>query len=349
MKKIIIYIILILSILQSEEINGNGTTAANFLEIDIGSAGTAMGSAYVSVANDVSSAFWNPAGLAYVLNRQTIFMYQPWIEELGINSVYAGVAIHNKDFGTLAFSMNYLGYENEPVTTVEKPEGTGEFYSANEFAAGISYGKRLVEWFAFGATAKYISSNIWHSSAQAIAADFGVLVTTNFFSPTGNRSQGMKIGMCISNYGTRLRYDGLDLLVPLDIDDEIEGNNDNIQGIFKTSEWELPLIFRLGFSVQPIYQDKFRMLLAVDALHPNNNNESVNVGTQFSYIIPGKASFFLRAGYKGLFLKDSQYGLTYGGGIRFYRNSFNFFDIDYTYKTVSYFGDAHLYTFKFSF
>ena len=91
------------------------------------------------------------------------------------------------------------------------------------------------------------------------------------------------------------------------------------------------------------------MLLAVDALHPNNNNESVNVGTQFSYIIPGKASFFLRAGYKGLFLKDSQYGVTYGGGIRFYRNSFNFFDIDYTYKTVSYFGDAHLYTFKFSF
>ena len=47
--------------LLSVEINGNGTTVANFLEIDIGSAATAMGGAYVSIANDVSSAYWNPA------------------------------------------------------------------------------------------------------------------------------------------------------------------------------------------------------------------------------------------------------------------------------------------------
>ena len=34
-----------------------GTTAANFLEIGYGSAGAAMGDAYVSVANDLSSAY----------------------------------------------------------------------------------------------------------------------------------------------------------------------------------------------------------------------------------------------------------------------------------------------------
>ena len=39
MKKIFLYIILINSLL-SVEINGNGTTVANFLEIDIGSAAT---------------------------------------------------------------------------------------------------------------------------------------------------------------------------------------------------------------------------------------------------------------------------------------------------------------------
>ena len=78
MKKIFLHIILISSLL-SVEINGNGTTVANFLEIDIGSAATAMGGAYVSIANDVSSAYWNPAGLSFVNKKQAYFMYQPWI------------------------------------------------------------------------------------------------------------------------------------------------------------------------------------------------------------------------------------------------------------------------------
>ena len=87
-----IFVFFLVSALFSEEINGNGTTGANFLELDIGSAATSMGGAYVSVVNDVSSAYWNPAGLAYVNNRQTMFMYQPWV--VGINNIYAGVAIN---------------------------------------------------------------------------------------------------------------------------------------------------------------------------------------------------------------------------------------------------------------
>ena len=346
MKKYFLNIIFV-SYLFSIEINGNGTTGANFLEIDVGSAATAMGGAYVSVVNDLSAAYWNPAGLGYINSKQTFFMYQPWIAD--ISSMYTGFAVNYQDYGTIAFTMNYIGYGNEPVTTVSNPEGTGEFYSANEFSASISYGKRLVDWFSFGISGKYISSNIWHMNASAAAIDFGVLVTTNFFSPTNKRSQGMKVGMSISNYGTRLRYDGIDLMTPIDPEPDEFGNYDNVEGLYKTSDWELPLIFRMGFSVQPIFLQKFRTIISVDALHPNNNNESVNIGTEFTYLIPGKASFFLRGGYKGLFLKDSEYGLTYGGGFRFYMSNFSSFDIDYTYKTLGVLGDVHLYTFKFSF
>ena len=119
-----IFVFFLVSALFSEEINGNGTTGANFLELDIGSAATSMGGAYVSVANDVSSAYWNPAGLAYVNNRQTMFMYQPWV--VGINNIYAGVAINYYSYGTLALTMNYMDYGDEAVTTVANPEGTGE-------------------------------------------------------------------------------------------------------------------------------------------------------------------------------------------------------------------------------
>ena len=74
--------------LSGQTINRYGTTAANFLEIGVGSRATSMGDAYVAVANDVSSIYWNPAGLASVSNSSALFMVQPWLVE--IDMLFAG-------------------------------------------------------------------------------------------------------------------------------------------------------------------------------------------------------------------------------------------------------------------
>ena len=50
----------------SQDTKKVGTSAATFLRIPVGSRGTAMGSAFVSVADDVTAMFWNPGGLAKV-------------------------------------------------------------------------------------------------------------------------------------------------------------------------------------------------------------------------------------------------------------------------------------------
>ena len=50
----------------SQTINRYGSTSANFLEIGIGSANTAMGDAGVTFAQGPSSVYWNPAALASV-------------------------------------------------------------------------------------------------------------------------------------------------------------------------------------------------------------------------------------------------------------------------------------------
>ena len=44
--------------------NNVATTSAAFLEIGPGARSIGMGSAYVSVADDASSIYWNPAGIA---------------------------------------------------------------------------------------------------------------------------------------------------------------------------------------------------------------------------------------------------------------------------------------------
>ena len=60
-----IFILTFLShVVFADEIHRYGTTAANFLEIGIGSASGGMGEAYVAVANDLSAIYWNPAGFS---------------------------------------------------------------------------------------------------------------------------------------------------------------------------------------------------------------------------------------------------------------------------------------------
>ena len=319
-----------------------GTTTANFLEIGVGSDGNAMGDAYVSMTGRISSIYWNPAGLAFLKNNEAMFMYQPWVIDINTSSVASAFVLPS--IGTLAISFFHVGYGDMEVTTLDYQNGTGELFSANDYSFALTYSRRLAQWFSFGATAKYIRSQIWHESASAYAMDLGVIVNTGFFSVTDNRSDGMRIGMSISNYGTRMKYDGMDLLFPIDIKPDEAGNYSTVQGQFKTREWELPLIFRVGMSIQPIVFRNHRLTLAADALHPNNNSESVNIGAEYELNIPGTGKFFLRGGYKALFMIKSEYGMAYGGGfVIHFLNNYSI-KTDYAFKPLGVLGSTHSYT-----
>lgn len=256
-----------------------GTTAANFLEIGFGASGTAMGDAQVSVANDVSSIYWNPAGLARMDRSEVMFATQPWIA--GMNSSLSALGIVIPGFGTVGAGMIIMDYGQMDVTTMNRQEGTGEKFTPQDMAIYLSYARNLVDWFSFGVSGKLVSSNIWHMTATAVAFDFGVLIKTNFFSPTGDNVNGLNIGMSMSNYGSSLKYDGLDLLNPIDISPNEAGNYRDASGQFRLNEWELPLIFRIGTSVTPVKTEDHELILSADALHPNNNSAS------FALFCPG--------------------------------------------------------------
>ncbi len=319
-----------------------GTATANFLEIGFGSAGIAMGDAYVSLAEDLSAMYWNPAGLGYMNKSEAQFSIQPWVAD--INTSFVGVGLALPRIGTLALGLTQVGYGDMPVTNLDFQEGTGELFTATEFAANLSYSRRLAQWFSFGASIKYISSQIWHSGASAIAVDLGVKLNTHFFSPTGEKADGMNIGMSISNYGTRMKYDGIDLLNPIDIKPDEQGNYQYANGKFETVEWELPLIFRVGVAIHPIVLGGHRLTIAADALHPNNNTESVNLGAQYQLKMPAFGSFYLRGGYKALFMEDSEYGPTFGGGLLMNLMGNVALRLDYAYKSVGLLGNFHSYT-----
>jgi len=345
--KSIIILSFISSIALNDEIHRYGTTTANFLEIGIGSASGGMGEAYVAVANDLSAVYWNPAGLASLKGVGVQFMIQPWIVD--INTIFAASALSIPRVGTFALSLTQVGYGDMKVTTLNYQEGTGEKFSANELALTFSFARRIVPWFAFGANAKLVQSNIWHASANAFALDLGVLVNTDFLSVTGKKEDGMVIGMSISNYGTRMKYDGIDLYQPIDISEFEEGNYGDVAGQFRTQEWELPLLFRIGVAVKPIESQFSTLTFSVDALHPNNNTESVNAGFALKFMFPGNGAVIFRGGQKALFMDKTQFGLT--GGLGFEWNFLNNRKIvvDYAYKTMGIFGNVHATTVSLNF
>ena len=318
-----------------------GTTAAAFLDIGYGPSGQAMGDAYVSVVNDLSGIYWNPAGLAFMEQNAILFSYQPWVADINTYFVAAGVVIPH--IVTLGVGLIGVNYGEMDVTSVEMQEGTGEKFYASDYAVNLSIGRRLATWFAFGATAKYIRSSIWHTNANAIAIDLGVLIETPFFTVTGSESNGLKIGMSLSNYGTKMRYSGIDLLRSVDIAPDESGNYKDSQALLVTDEWDIPLIFRVGVSVQPVVSLHHQLTLAVDALHTNNYSETINIGAEYAVTLIGMGKCFFRGGYRAAFMNQtemekSEFGPTFGVGVakNFVGNTS--IQFDYTYRDIGILG-----------
>ena len=169
----------------------------------------------------------------------------------------------------------------------------------------------------------------------------------------------MKIGMSISNYGSKLRYDGIDLINPIDILENENGNYENVIGQYRTESWELPLIFRLGASIKPIKNDFHNLVISADVLHPNNNSESINIGSEYSFNIVGGNIFYLRAGVKGLGIAQANESamfsntkipfstLTFGLGYEKLMVRNKSIGIDYSYQSIGLLGNVSLITIRF--
>ena len=113
----------------------------------------------------------------------------------------------------------------------------------------------------------------------------------------------------------------------------------------ETGKWPMPLNFQAGFAMEVYNTHPHRLTLATEATHPKDNTESVQLGIEYAM----RELFFLRAGYRDLFLKDSEEGLTLGTGLssRFIGN-FQV-TIDYAYADFGRLESVHRFSVNMKF
>ena len=315
-KTLIIFLVLSIGTLFGQ--TKVGSTAAPFLNIGIGPRAVSMGGAIAATANDVTALYWNPAGISVTPYNEVLFSHTRWFADITFN--WAGAKINLDGMGTVGLSLTYLDYGKMEVTTMREQDGTGEFFGARDMSIALSYAYSLTDRFSIGGSVKYVNQSIWNSSADAIAFDVGTLFTSDLM--------GLRIGATISNFGTDMRLSGKDLLVLYDVDPNIYGNNDQILANLNTDSYPLPLLFRVGVAMDLLNTDNHKFTVGADALHPNDNAESINVGAEYTF-----GNFIsIRAGYKSLLLKNTEEGLTLGAGVRYdFTNNLGV-NFDYAYQ-----------------
>ena len=302
-----------------------GTTGLQFLKIGVSARAIGMAEAFTALANDASAIYYNPAGLTQVQNRQLFLNHTDWPAD--INYEFLGFVYPVQKLGIFAVHAAMLT-TGDMKRTVPYVGWTGEYFNASDWLIGITYARMLTDKFSIGGNFKFIVEHLDNTNIKTWAADFGTLFNIGV--------QGIKFGMCITNFGPNVKY--------------------------FSEEFSIPINFKFGFVVKVAEWGKHNIISTIDGSHPNDNVEQVAWGLEYKL-----ADWVaLRTGYR-LFLKLDELdkvvkfsathsidveepleGFSFGAGFNIPIGSTRA-KIDYSYSDMSYLDNTQRFSLIFQF
>ena len=179
-------VVAVSALLPSTSRSSGADYSGDFLAIGVGARALAMGSAYTAAAYDVTSSYWNPAGLTLVKGKEVATQHRTEGSLLlsGVGYDWFGVAVNLGKRGAYGISYMTFGvsgvplydYGSNPVLVdsngapIQTGNGDGRD-NALMFSGALRFRKDL----AVGITLKYLWSKILYAKASGIGADLGVL------------------------------------------------------------------------------------------------------------------------------------------------------------------------------
>lgn len=311
MKKIyIIFLILLLTcIYLFPSSSRRGTTSANFLKLGFGARPGAMGEAFTAAADDISSIYYNPAGILNLKQKHNFsFMHIEWLEN--INYEWLSYILKVSDNQKIGFTFSYLNTGDIPRYSEESQgqyqDGT---YSASDKLFIITYSTN-VELFnkliPFGINFKIIRQDIAEANSTGLAVDFGFLNKLNY-TP-------LIYGVSVQNIGNMSKF-------------KVDGD-------------PLPWSARTGIKYS---FHKYNLISAFDLIFPSDNDVYANLG--FEYKVPiSIPDIFIRSGITSGADNHARQAYSFGFGI-----GVNNFLFDYAYQPFEYFDDTHKISLTYNF
>jgi len=332
-------LILVPGLLKAETFAKTGTAGLQFLKLGIDARAIGMAEAYTAVTDDISSVYWNPAGLALTSQNQVLFSHTEWVADIRYEYLAAS---RKTSVGTFAFSAAYLWMDWMDVYTEESfDEPTGEQFTNSDLALGLTYANEYTDKFSFGFTAKYLRENLDEYDVNGMSVDIGSLYNTGW--------KNLTIGMSLRNFGPDMKYE-----LNNDNDDEVDEDpfdlldNDGDGLIDEDREevpFKLPMNFSLGVALDLVRTEQQSLIGSLQLDNCVDRMETYNLG--FEYQV---GTFKLRAGKQ--FLLDAA-GISAGFGLNI-PTSFAIIDLDYSYTDMgdlseSFVKSPHRISLKLSF
>ncbi len=345
---------------QEQDNTGFGSTSSEFLLLGAGARGAALGGAYAAMTTDVTALYYNPAGLAQMSRPSLMVSSYSYVASTRYSWVGIGLPMAGGS-RAVGLSVGSFGFSDQPVYTLEDPDGTGETYSvAQTFIAG-TYSQNFSDRFSAGFTAKMVTDHLGSTSATGFAVDFG----TNFHALIGERP--IRAAFVIQNLGTNLRHDGSALetgvarqppLGTVNIPQELQPVR------LRSSSWSLPVQFRVGVSLDLFSQGINRVSVLGEFTQPVNTKPGAGAGLEWALSNVGNSGFSLAARGSYTLQPDNKLdpgngagfattvstsnfssdGLALGGGLSYGRGSWRV-GFDYAYRNLGALGGTNFLSF----
>jgi len=337
-----------------------GGSSGEFLLLGAGARGAALGGAFAALSTDLTAMYYNPAGLAQMSRPAAMFSSYRYVADTRYS--WAGIAFPMAGgVRSIGVSLGTFGFSDQPVYTIDNPDGDGRTYSVSETYIGFTYGQNFSDRFAAGFTAKFIRDGLGQTSATGFAVDFG----TNFHASIGARP--IRAAFVLQNLGSTLKHDGPGLNVAVPREPPLgtpQIPQENQPSRLRATGWTLPVLFRVSVALDVLSQGMNRVTVLSEFNQPNNTKPGASAGLEWAITNVGNSGFSLaaRGSYtinpdnnvddvnlgslttsvkSGTFTSD---GLALGGGLGYTRGTLHF-GFDYAYRNLGPLGGTNFLSF----
>ena len=178
-----------------------GGQGGAFLRIPVGARPAGLGNAFTAIADDGSAPFYNPAGLCQIKGTRLGAMYN--IMSLDRMNYQASIIVGSSRNAALAVTFNSIGV-NDIIECLPGQGPSGNTFSSNDMAIGISAGGKIIPLLSIGAGAKYLTQSIDDNKGTGFAFDLGALV----LSPVSSGLiKQIRAGASLLNLGGKMKWD----------------------------------------------------------------------------------------------------------------------------------------------